>query len=167
MRALSNFLSCSNKILSILFHKVLPEFIRLIILAVCVLWSYYNLVRTNYKYASTINEKSRKFCYRKRGTVELSDCSICLSEFAEGEEGREVVECKHAFHRRCLEKWLRGGYTATATCPLCRSLVVPEVVVAEHRRMKMQLENYGVEKELALILFNALHVRGSCSYGFF
>ncbi|KAL0361535.1 UNVERIFIED_CONTAM: RING-H2 finger protein ATL5 [Sesamum radiatum] len=165
MRALANFVSCSHTILSILLHKVLPEFIRLVILSVCVLWNYYNLVRTNYKYVSTINEKSPKFSYRKRETPELSECSICLSEFAEGEEGREVVECKHAFHRRCLETWLRG--CCTATCPLCRSLVVPEVVVAEHQRMKMQLENYGVEKELALILLNALNVRGSCSYGFF
>ncbi|KAI3465068.1 hypothetical protein Pfo_021731 [Paulownia fortunei] len=162
MGALAKFCSYSDKILAAFFLRVLPEVLRLAILAICILWKYYKLVNTNYKYTSTINKKSLRFSYRKKAQPELAECSICLSEFADGEEGRELVECKHAFHRHCLEIWLQGY---TATCPLCRSLVVPEVIVADYQRMQIEQEDNWIEKELALILLNALR-GGSCN-GFF
>ncbi|GFP79047.1 RING-H2 finger protein atl5 [Phtheirospermum japonicum] len=154
--------SCFDKIILVFFLKVLPELLRLIILAVCVLWKHYKHLSSNYKYTSTINKKSAKFAYSKRANANIDKCSICLSEFAEGEEGRELVDCKHAFHRDCLEKWLQGY---TATCPLCRSSVVPAVILAEYHEMQVELENDGVEKELALILLNAL--RGRSCNGYF
>ncbi|PIN03829.1 hypothetical protein CDL12_23646 [Handroanthus impetiginosus] len=160
--ALAKLFSYPDKILAAFFLKVLPEFLRLIVLSICIIWKYYKLIKTNYKYISAINKKTFKFPYKKRERPELAECSICLSEFAEGEEGREIIDCKHVFHRHCLEKWLQGF---TATCPLCRSLVVPEVMVAEYKRMQIEQENNRIEKELALILLNALH-GGSCN-GFF
>ncbi|KAI3460001.1 hypothetical protein Pfo_016664 [Paulownia fortunei] len=159
MGALAKLFSCSDKILAVFFLKVLPELLRLIILAICILWKQYRYLSSTYKYTSMINKKSWKFAYRKRAKTNLVECSICLSEFAEGDEGRELVDCKHAFHRHCLEKWLQGY---RATCPLCRSLVVPEVIVAEYHQMQIEQENDGIEKELALILLNALH-GGSCN----
>ncbi|KAK8652496.1 hypothetical protein V6N13_126528 [Hibiscus sabdariffa] len=43
------------------------------------------------------------------------DCSICLEEFKEDEEGSEMP-CEHVFHSGCVEKWLR----VNGSCPVCR-----------------------------------------------
>ncbi|WP_422473466.1 RING-H2 finger protein [Endozoicomonas sp. ALB032] len=51
------------------------------------------------------------------------NCPVCLETFA----GREVMvlkQCKHMFHKDCLEPWL----SKNSTCPSCRiSLVSREV----------------------------------------
>ncbi|KAG6534627.1 hypothetical protein ZIOFF_008530 [Zingiber officinale] len=36
-----------------------------------------------------------------------SSCSICLSDFKEGEVLRELPECGHSFHLQCVDPWLR------------------------------------------------------------
>ncbi|GFP94668.1 RING-H2 finger protein atl17 [Phtheirospermum japonicum] len=123
-------------------QKALGAFLvvlRLVILGICIVWKQYKLISTKYKYTWTIDKKSSRFSYRKKKTTKAGEyCSICLSEFEDREEGREVVECKHSFHRHCLEKWLLTGYYNKATCPLCRSLVVPEVIVAEYQRVQIE-----------------------------
>ncbi|GFP81321.1 RING-H2 finger protein atl5 [Phtheirospermum japonicum] len=88
----------------------------------CVLWKHYKHLSSNYKYTSTINKKSAKFAYSKRANANIDKCSICLSEFAEGEEGRELVDCKHAFHRDCLEKLL--CYAVSTSSPSLRFFLV-------------------------------------------
>ncbi|KAF3530894.1 hypothetical protein DY000_02042742 [Brassica cretica] len=50
------------------------------------------------------------------------DCAVCLSEFEDGEPGRVLPSCKHAFHVECIDMWFHSH----STCPLCRSLVVEE-----------------------------------------
>ncbi|KAF5811974.1 putative transcription factor C2H2 family [Helianthus annuus] len=35
---------------------------------------------------------------------------------------REIVNCKHVFHRECLDKWVDVGQV---NCPLCRSVLLP------------------------------------------
>jgi predicted site-specific integrase-resolvase len=35
-----------------------------------------------------------------------------------------VLQCKHVFHRDCLDKWFSFKYNNT-TCPLCRISVTP------------------------------------------
>ncbi|CAH8366746.1 unnamed protein product [Eruca vesicaria subsp. sativa] len=49
------------------------------------------------------------------------DCAVCLSEFEEGESGRVLPGCKHAFHVECIDMWFHSH----STCPLCRTLVEP------------------------------------------
>ncbi|KAE8678448.1 hypothetical protein F3Y22_tig00111409pilonHSYRG00119 [Hibiscus syriacus] len=49
------------------------------------------------------------------------DCSICLEEFKEDEEGSEMP-CEHVFHSDCVEKWLRMN----GSCPICRFLMPAE-----------------------------------------
>jgi hypothetical protein len=43
-------------------------------------------------------------------------CSICLLQFANGDEVRDLPTCKHFFHKGCLDHWLQSD----STCPLCR-----------------------------------------------
>ncbi|KAE9598914.1 putative transcription factor C2H2 family [Lupinus albus] len=47
------------------------------------------------------------------------DCAVCLSEFEEGETGRVLPKCNHAFHTDCIDMWFHSH----STCPLCRAAV--------------------------------------------
>ncbi|XP_074283763.1 uncharacterized protein LOC141608298 [Silene latifolia] len=57
---------------------------------------------------------------RGDGLIDGSDCSICLSEFQEGETLRLLPKCKHAFHIDCIDTWLRSHIN----CPVCRASIV-------------------------------------------
>ncbi|KAK1648243.1 hypothetical protein QYE76_066048 [Lolium multiflorum] len=46
-------------------------------------------------------------------------CAVCLAEFRDGETLRLLPRCAHAFHRACIDTWLR----AHVNCPLCRAPV--------------------------------------------
>ncbi|GJN17744.1 hypothetical protein PR202_gb04840 [Eleusine coracana subsp. coracana] len=48
-------------------------------------------------------------------------CSICLSEYRDGEMLRVMPECRHRFHVACLDAWLRRN----GSCPVCRSSPIP------------------------------------------
>lgn len=52
------------------------------------------------------------------GGVLNSSCPICLSDFDEGSTISRLP-CKHAFHGRCIKKWLRKS----SKCPLCMQAV--------------------------------------------
>jgi hypothetical protein len=45
---------------------------------------------------------------------ENANCSICLTEYEEGESLRQLP-CRHHFHMSCLDEWLK----INAKCPLC------------------------------------------------
>ncbi|PON33092.1 43kDa postsynaptic protein [Parasponia andersonii] len=49
----------------------------------------------------------------------LTDCAICLAEFAVGDEIRELPQCGHAFHVACIDTWL-GSHSS---CPSCRQIL--------------------------------------------
>ncbi|XP_052183836.1 RING-H2 finger protein ATL52-like [Diospyros lotus] len=67
------------------------------------------------------------FKYKKEGVLgedeegfdECDDyeCPICLSEFEEGEEVRQLPRCKHSFHALCIDMWLYSHFD----CPVCRA----------------------------------------------
>ncbi len=46
---------------------------------------------------------------------EHPSCSICLENYVPGEESR-TLNCKHMFHKTCIDGWLANH----DTCPLCR-----------------------------------------------
>ncbi|XP_078174095.1 E3 ubiquitin-protein ligase At4g11680-like isoform X2 [Carex rostrata] len=50
---------------------------------------------------------------------ENAECCICLSQYDDGMELRELP-CTHHFHCACIDKWLH----INATCPLCKYCIV-------------------------------------------
>ncbi|XVE76350.1 hypothetical protein DITRI_Ditri12bG0165200 [Diplodiscus trichospermus] len=48
-----------------------------------------------------------------------SECPVCLSVFADGEEVKELRGCKHSFHATCIDLWLNDHND----CPICRAPV--------------------------------------------
>lgn len=59
--------------------------------------------------------------YQKEAHVKEigSDCPVCLSAFADGEEVKQLSACKHSFHASCIDLWLN----CHANCPICRATV--------------------------------------------
>ncbi|XXG42248.1 hypothetical protein AAC387_Pa01g2569 [Persea americana] len=55
---------------------------------------------------------------------ESSLCSICLYHYREGEALRMLPDCRHSFHLRCVDTWLR----LNPTCPICRTSPLPTPV---------------------------------------
>lgn len=45
-------------------------------------------------------------------------CLICLSDFEQGEECRQLQLCSHSFHKLCIDEWLTTGRNS---CPMCRA----------------------------------------------
>ncbi|XP_038906771.1 E3 ubiquitin-protein ligase RHA1B [Benincasa hispida] len=49
-------------------------------------------------------------------------CAVCLYEFEADDEIRRLANCRHIFHRGCLDRWIGYGQR---TCPLCRTVFIP------------------------------------------
>ncbi|PIA49256.1 hypothetical protein AQUCO_01300245v1 [Aquilegia coerulea] len=50
-------------------------------------------------------------------------CAVCLYEFEDKEEIRSLTNCRHIFHRICLDRWMDHDQR---TCPLCRTPFIPD-----------------------------------------
>jgi len=50
----------------------------------------------------------------------LSECPICLEEFKQGEYYRKL-ECKHLFHKKCIDHWFKKDHS---DCPMCRTKII-------------------------------------------
>ena len=46
------------------------------------------------------------------------ECSICLCNI---EDGVRILQCNHAFHGNCIERWFRENHPLR-TCPNCRAV---------------------------------------------
>ena len=49
-------------------------------------------------------------------------CSICHSQYEEGDILRSINSCNHVFHLSCIEEWLHNH----TTCPVCRRDITTE-----------------------------------------
>ncbi|VVB06650.1 unnamed protein product [Arabis nemorensis] len=76
----------------------------------------------------TVLEKIPIFVYSvKTHQSPPEECSVCLSEFEEEDEGRVLPKCGHVFHVDCIDTWFRSR----SSCPLCRAPVQSEQTVKE------------------------------------
>ncbi|KAJ4704735.1 RING-H2 finger protein [Melia azedarach] len=80
--------------------------------------------RTNHQQRPTTIRSSAMrlipvYRYNKEGNEET--CSVCLSEFKEGEQIRILPGCLHLFHVPCIDMWL----SSHSNCPLCRADAAP------------------------------------------
>ncbi|GLJ55439.1 hypothetical protein SUGI_1190390 [Cryptomeria japonica] len=50
-------------------------------------------------------------------------CAVCLSSIHKDEKIWRLINCRHIFHRECLDKWIENYQN---TCPLCRSSLLPK-----------------------------------------
>jgi E3 ubiquitin-protein ligase RHA2 len=58
---------------------------------------------------------------RDNSAGRAEECRVCLSRIRAGEATRRLP-CRHAFHRDCVDRWLKTS--CKRTCPLCRVYVV-------------------------------------------
>ncbi|XP_036310617.1 RING finger protein 122 isoform X1 [Pipistrellus kuhlii] len=57
----------------------------------------------------------RGFIYmNRRLDLKKQTCAVCLEDF-KGKDELGVLPCQHAFHRKCLVKWLE----VRCVCPMC------------------------------------------------
>ena len=60
----------------------------------------------------------------------MATCGICLELLNNENSTRNGIEhttCAHAFHTECLAKWRASGQSASAQCPMCRTVIAPAV----------------------------------------
>lgn len=92
------------------------------------------------QYLQLIEETNPTICYtRKTNMAEEVECRVCLSEVEEGQNVRSL-KCRHTFHKDCLDQWLLQNW---ATCPLCRTKVMPDDVVTKYRQLRNQVNHDG------------------------
>ncbi|KAL5058556.1 hypothetical protein RYX36_030160 [Vicia faba] len=58
-------------------------------------------------------------------------CAVCLDEFTEEEEIRCMTNCKHIFHKTCVDRWIDHDQK---TCPLCRTHFVPCAKIEDYNQ---------------------------------
>lgn len=58
-------------------------------------------------------------------SFESKNCVICLAEFEHGDEVRVLPNCRHAFHKGCIDQWLP---LRSLLCPLCRDCTTEEEI---------------------------------------
>jgi len=68
-----------------------------------------------------IEEKFNEEMYKFKSicNIEIDNCSICINEMILNENIYET-ECKHRYHKNCLEQYIKHNSKNKITCPLCR-----------------------------------------------
>jgi len=70
-----------------------------------------------FKSCHEINEKLKKSeRIKKCDSILNENCFICMDNYKESQLKRELPSCKHYFHKKCIDKWLKKK----ASCPICR-----------------------------------------------
>ncbi|XP_010269145.2 PREDICTED: probable E3 ubiquitin-protein ligase XERICO [Nelumbo nucifera] len=152
MRSWSDFLS-NLYTLTIFSLYLLFEAAQLIQSAAVRSWWFKKCTVSTTQYLALVEEKHPVIRYKSTEMrPELNECAVCLTQFEEGEEVREL-ECKHEFHKECLDKWLQHRH---GTCPLCRRSVLPEQIVFEQCQFQSEQAYDGLQDDL-IFFFPAQH----------
>jgi hypothetical protein len=84
-------------------------------------FEYYNSEPPEYNnYFKNCNEINNNLCkpikIKKCDIILQETCFICMENYLCNEYKRELPSCKHYFHKKCIDKWLK----TKASCPVCR-----------------------------------------------
>ncbi|KAH7565796.1 hypothetical protein ACOSQ2_022172 [Xanthoceras sorbifolium] len=168
MGALSEFFSHVYTMTIIFVSLLLLEIVILIRTVTGNLCSARQRLVTTNQFLKSIEEKNPTISYKKinynNNNNNKVECAVCLSDFEDGEKVRRL-KCQHTFHKDCLDRWLQQYL---ATCPLCRTKVLPDAVVANfHLQLQNnnQVEYYDGSDEEMIFLLSALH--GNSLHRFF
>ncbi|KAJ9177652.1 hypothetical protein P3X46_012847 [Hevea brasiliensis] len=158
MATLSEFLSRLYTVATVFFCLLTLEAVILFRLVTGSITNSDNRgVISTSQYLQLIEEKNPAILYtEKLRQQSVIECAVCLSEFLEGESVRKL-KCKHTFHKDCLDKWLQQYL---ATCPLCRTKVLPDEIVADYHQLQDQIDHYDGSDEEMIFLLSALHGNG-------
>jgi hypothetical protein len=75
----------------------------------------------HYKSCNEINNDLGKALKIKKDDCILNeDCFICMERYNCNEFKRILPSCKHYFHKKCIDKWLKSN----ASCPVCRDQLI-------------------------------------------
>ncbi|KAF4369082.1 hypothetical protein CsatB_019447 [Cannabis sativa] len=58
---------------------------------------------------------------KKTNSTSSCCCSICLADYKANDMLRQLPDCSHLFHVKCVDPWLR----LHPTCPVCRTSPIP------------------------------------------
>ncbi len=70
--------------------------------------------------------------------IKNENCFVCFEAYSEGEYKRELPHCKHFFHKKCIDKWLKKK----AQCPICRDNVLEEHI---QHAISEKAKHFGIE----------------------
>ncbi|XP_073137762.1 RING-H2 finger protein ATL66-like [Henckelia pumila] len=48
-----------------------------------------------------------------------AECCICLGIYGDEDEVKILPQCRHCFHKECVDEWLKNQ----SSCPLCRDML--------------------------------------------
>lgn len=57
---------------------------------------------------------------KKNDSIIKENCLICMENYKISELKRELPICKHYFHKKCIDKWIKNK----ASCPICRDELI-------------------------------------------
>jgi len=85
---------------------------------------------------SIIKEKK----YDKRmDEFKQNECVICFEEFLKGMPIRKIPICRHLFHTKCIDNWIKSKITeGSPKCPLCNAEITYEKIKESIRERKEQ-----------------------------
>jgi len=76
-----------------------------------------------FKNCLEINSKLDKpIKIKKEDTIIHESCFICMENYKVSQFKRELPNCKHCFHKKCVDKWLKKN----ASCPVCRDELIKD-----------------------------------------
>ncbi|XAR73328.1 hypothetical protein NMG60_11007258 [Bertholletia excelsa] len=153
MAAISQYLSHLYAITTLFFTIIILELVILVRSVAGILSSSTkDRPITAARFLQLIEEKSPASRFSGGGAA--FECAVCLSAVEQGEEIREL-KCRHTFHKACLDTWLQQDW---ATCPLCRTKVLPEeIVVKFHQRLRDRPPEYDGSDDEFVFLLSALN----------
>lgn len=78
------------------------------------------------------------------GIGNLERCLVCLSEYEDGEECRQLTKCKHIFHQQCIDE----VSTLSADLPFCNWHTNHGIVVDHGPQLLPSLPRRGCRRKV-------------------